>query len=213
MQNSIKAVIFDFDDTLVKTYETKGLAHIQVAKKFYDLQLTEADIKAVWGQPYETMMLNLYRHKDSFNNLRNAYDSIVAKTQLQPHPGAYDLIQNLHSFAEIGVLTSAFKEHVKTTFTGLGWPLKLFTAIQGAQESQFHKPDPRVFDPMISVFKNYQPKELVYIGDSLMDYLAAKNAGLQFIGITHGMTSKEEFTQKGAVAVDSFSQVLQLLKS
>jgi phosphoglycolate phosphatase-like HAD superfamily hydrolase len=55
------------------------------------------------------------------------------------------------------------------------------------------------------------PREMLFIGDSLKDYEFAKEKRMEFVGIT-GMFSKEEFQKKGAKAIDALSELRRLLK-
>ena len=53
--------------------------------------------------------------------------------------------------------------------------------IQASGESEHHKPDPRVFDALIQVLQgsSIDKNEILYVGDSLSDLYAARDAGLQ----------------------------------
>lgn len=71
--------------------------------------------------------------------------------------------------------------------------------------TDFMKPDPRVFD---KVFKDFSlsPDETVYIGDSLGDAISAKSAGMHFIAVLEsGLRSHDDFQ---TVYVDFFATTL-----
>lgn len=46
-----KVIIFDFDDTLIGTFEARKDALIHTANKYYQLKLTEDDVRRHWGLP------------------------------------------------------------------------------------------------------------------------------------------------------------------
>ena len=46
-----KAIFFDHDDTLVGTYIAKSAQHKYVAKKWYNIELTDEKIRKHWGMP------------------------------------------------------------------------------------------------------------------------------------------------------------------
>jgi beta-phosphoglucomutase-like phosphatase (HAD superfamily) len=51
-----KAVLFDFDDTLVESRRMKWDHHKFAAKYFYNLDLTDDDIKEHWGKPMAELL-------------------------------------------------------------------------------------------------------------------------------------------------------------
>ena len=71
----------------------------------------------------------------------------------------------------------------------------LNSKIPAQKDSEFRKPDPRVFEPLckktetIDVAKN----EIVYVGDDIRDFEAAKGAGIHFIAISDHTTASEIF--------------------
>lgn len=84
------------------------------------------------------------------------------------------------------------KLHIKSA----GFNLKDFLFTNAAEDSKYNKPDPRVFSKPIKRLK-LNPKEILYIGDSIFDYIAAKKAGLKFIAVTTGSYKKVDFQKKG----------------
>ena len=86
---------------------------------------------------------------------------------------------------EVGVVTSTNRVFAEEDLRRLGFPIKRFLCIQGADDTEFHKPDPRVFDPTLTLLaqKDISKEAMVYIGDAVRDYEAAKAAGLDFIGL------------------------------
>lgn len=61
---------------------------------------------------------------------------------------------------------------------------------------------------------NADKKDTVYVGDSDVDVMTAKNAGLKMIGVTWGFRDRELLIQCGAdVIIDSPSEILKSIKS
>lgn len=66
---------------------------------------------------------------------------------------------------------------------------------------QFHKPDPRAFNELLSE-QDIEPHNAVYVGDSISDAEAAKKAGLHFVAsLESGLRTREDFAHH---AVDLF---------
>lgn len=61
---------------------------------------------------------------------------------------------------------------------------------------QYHKPDPRAFGELL-LDSGLKPEQCVYVGDSLSDAEAAKQAGLHFIAsLESGIRQKEDFADQ-----------------
>jgi phosphoglycolate phosphatase-like HAD superfamily hydrolase len=126
-----RAVLFDLDDTLLKTSTIKWAHHKAVAKRFYNIDLTDE-----------------------------------------------------------------------------------FFLLQGSDDEPAHKPDPRVFDRALELLKskNISRTQVMYVGDALMDYYAARDAGIGFMGIATGFVSQEQFGTEDAEAVRSLAALLNALQ-
>lgn len=210
-----KAVIFDFDDTLVESREKKWAHHKYVAKKFYNRDLTDDDIRVHWGKPLAVLLADLYQSGDTVHNMHKALIDTKADFEKDAFLGSKELINVLlDSKVEVGVVSATFKIHLTDDFERLGFPHERFAVIQGSDEVEFHKPDHRVF---LKVFekmseKGIQKSEIVYVGDSIDDCKAALGAGIDFIGLTTGLYNEKEFKKLGAdKVVHNISSVLDFI--
>ncbi len=88
-----------------------------------------------------------------------------------------------------------------------------FFIIQGADEVSAHKPDPDVFLPTLKKLDQKginNKKSILYVGDSLDDLKAAYGAGIDFIAVTTGLYSREDFLAAGAKVI--LSDIREILK-
>jgi len=209
--SSYKAILFDFDETLVEAMGVKWKQHQHAAKKFYNHDLTEETIRNYWGMPFEPMIRLFYTNKDSVENMKNNYHSLDDRYPKYPFTDTIPVLTYLqnHGFWT-GVITSMTKESVVKDMKKDGLPYGKFNLIQGSTDSLFHKPDPRVFDAVIQILKEIDISldEILYIGDDIRDMQAAQGAGIHFIAIPNGLTSKEEFIKKGARCISSLSELI-----
>ncbi len=210
-----KAVVFDFDDTLVESREKKWAHHKYVAKKFYNRDITDDDIRVHWGKPLAMLLTDLYQSGDTIENMHKALIDTKADFEKNPYEGSKLVIEQLLDFGiEVGVVSATFKVHLIDDFARLGFPYEKFAIIQGSDEVEFHKPDPKVF---LKVFekmseKGIQKSEIVYVGDSIDDCKAALGAGINFIGLTTGLYSEEDFRNLGAdTVVHNITNVLKVI--
>ena len=88
-----KAIIFDFDDTLVKTKESKFAALKHTASKFYKKPLTNSDIEKHYGLPFTVFMKNLFGKHDRLENVLNNYRSIRDSFPASAHDSVVQIIK------------------------------------------------------------------------------------------------------------------------
>jgi len=209
----IKAIVFDMDDTLVITSKIKYLAHKHAAKKFYNLNLTDEDLDRHWGKPFKDIMISLYGKVDNIEKIIENYYSISQDFPLIAHEHAVTVLTKLVKKIPLGLLTAANVRLMSDALSNSGIDQKIFAHIQTSDDTSVHKPDPKVFDPTLKFFSGLgiNPGEIVYVGDVLDDFYAAKSAGLHFIGIAGNSIPKTEFAKVGAAAVDSLLDLIDHL--
>jgi pyrophosphatase PpaX len=185
---TIKAVLFDLDDTLLDSLKArvKALEHV-----FADTGIT--NIKAdeflfnLQGNPFVTGLkeLALARgiHDDLFVKYRRAY-WFNSQDSLQLYPGVRRLLEKLKTKGfKLGIVTSKMHD---TVFEGsrIGCALELekmgigdlFAVVIGLEDVQKPKPDPECVHLALSK-TSIVPGNTLVVGDSAADMAAAKAAG------------------------------------
>ena len=80
----------------------------------------------------------------------------------------------------------------------------------GSDDVSAPKPDPESVFLVLNTL-GISPEDTVYIGDSPTDAKTASNAGVDFVGVTTGTTTKEELAKYPNIAViSSLSQILEI---
>lgn len=207
-----KAVIFDLDDTLLEARLIKWAHHRHVAKKFYNIDLTDETLRKHWGKPFHILVPELYNHVDSLENMIAANVATRGNFRKKVYPGALDVVNKILARGmKVGVLSAATKRFFVEDLVKFNFPVEQFLFIQDPEDSLVHKPDPGVFEPAIKKLlkEGIQKKEIVYVGDSLDDLRSAHGAQIDFIGITTGLYSRADFKKEGAkIVVDKISEIL-----
>lgn len=92
--------------------------------------------------------------------------------------------------ARLGIISTKYRyriwelmrQYVQTDFLDI---------VVGGEDVNRPKPDPEGINHALSAL-NMRPEDTLYIGDSTVDAETARNAGVAFAGVLHGMTTKEE---------------------
>lgn len=181
-----RAVLFDLDDTLLVTRRAKWEQSKFVARESFGFELTDAELEAAWGKPFETMIAEQYRFSAPVEELIAANDAQEANFPKTAVPGAPETVAALADAGYVlGVVTSTRTAKAREQLTRLGFPMPDFALVNGPEASRFHKPDGRVFVPVLEALSVYgiTPAEVLYVGDSAADRAAALAAGLQFLAV------------------------------
>ncbi|MDP1607865.1 MAG: HAD-IA family hydrolase [Chlamydiales bacterium] len=204
-----KAICFDHNDTLVEAVKAEWAQHKYIARKFYGKKLTDVELRFHWGKPFTSLLTFLYEttHIDMAMSYNIATKNRFPKTIFR------DTLATLKFFRKekkkIGLVTATSLHGLRCDFQQCGIPENYFDYIQTEDDTVFHKPDPRVFEPTLKwLAENHiEPFEVVYVGDHLKDAEAAITAGFQFVGVTTGITPAEEFSKRGIPCVPQLSDL------
>jgi len=201
----IKGIIFDLDDTLLKTQQTKFRALKAAGKQFYNQDITDEHLLAHWGKPFPVLMDELFLRAEPTDRLIANYMSIVRNFQNQAYDDALRAISGLGQTYHLGILSSASRDLVLHDLQTSGFDADSFVHIQSANDTLVHKPDPAVFQPLLQRFANetISAEHLLYIGDMESDYLASTGAGLHFVGIARTPAQQAMFSRIGAPSIAS----------
>lgn len=212
--SEIKAVFFDFDDTLVGTIKPKWAQHRFIAKEYYAIDITDQELIEHWGMPLDQMVMHLYRT----DNYEEARKYILRHREEFPKilfDASMPTILELKKQGILtGIVTATSRESIDLDFKLNKFTGEHFDYVQTLDDTNVHKPDPRVFDPAISWLgvREIEPDQAVYIGDSVKDMKAAIGAGFHFIGVETGLVTGEEFKKHGALSIPQIDMVVDILK-
>ena len=204
-------VSLDWDGTLVNSVSFKIAQNQAIAREFGN-DLTIDEVRRIWNDSkgFPELMQRLTKSDDMdaiMEVVMRDYDN--PEYAKQPFPFAEGFLKTLRELGKRTVLiTNATREILNADAQMVGlMPLgQYFDHIQTAEESTHKKPDPRVFDPSLEAL-GVEAHQVVYIGDELKDYYAARDAGIAFIGVETGMATAQEFIDAGAFSVSSLGDV------
>lgn len=92
---------------------------------------------------------------------------------------------------KLGIVSTKYRYRIKSILEREGL-YKYFTVIIGGEDVNKHKPHPECIDTAVDKIKSDKQKVL-YVGDSITDENAAKNAGVDFCVMLTGVTDRSSF--------------------
>lgn len=199
-----KAVIFDLDGTLLNTlddladstnyalsrfdYPTRTIEEVRQFVGNGVAKLIERAIPEGKNNPNFEKCLAIFKE----NYAQNMYNKTA------PYNGIIEMLSNLKSKGiKIAVVSNKFdlavKELCKKYFEGF------IDFAAGENEAQGIKKKPAP-DTVISVLNefNFAPEDAVYVGDSDVDIMTAKNSKMPCISVTWGFRDEKFLLENGA---------------
>ena len=201
---SYKAIIFDFDYTLGDC--TSGIEDC-VCTALRIMNMKEVSSKMIRKSVGLTLQ-DTYRFLTGDEELEkgeefkklfmNRADEIMAERAVLL-PFAKEVVESLKEDGkQIGIVTTKYRFRIFAIFQALGLP-DFIEQVIGSDNVESAKPDPEGLLQMIADMK-LEKKDVLYVGDSIVDAETARNAGVDFAAVTTGATTSEEF--------DSFHPVM-----
>ena len=124
---------------------------------------------------------------------------------------AFILLKSLNILT--GIVTSTSAESLQKDLRRYVLPSAFLDYIQTEDDTKFHKPDSKVFDPLMKWLSQHDitDQQVLYVGDGLHDMKAAQNSNFRFIGVTTGLITSEEFDKHGVISANGLSDLLEFL--
>lgn len=213
----IKGIIFDLDGTLLNTVDDiKNSLNFVLEENNFPLR-TEEEVKSSLGYGSLSLIkdsLPKDTTEDTINKIYNDYVSHYTKNNnnfTKPYEDIMTLLKLLKANKYLLAITSnkmqeAVTELNQETFLGL-----IDVAI-GERKSLKLKPDPEMIVLALDEL-GLSNEEVLYVGDTEVDLLTAKNANLKSIAVTWGFRTKKELLKHSPdYVIDSPLDLLEIIK-
>jgi HAD superfamily hydrolase (TIGR01509 family) len=180
VSQKLKAVIFDWDGTLLDSYHADSEAYLAM---FRELGIN-------WGmreldQHYSPDWYNVYRAAGVPETRWMEADKLWRRYYAEHRPqlmaGARVVLNQLARRHKLGLVTSGDRKRVESQLREFAL-LRTFRSRVCGGETERNKPDP---GPLLAALENMnlQAKECVYVGDTPEDLAMSRSAGVRAIAV------------------------------
>lgn len=203
----IKAVIFDFDGTLVNSLEPiiSSMNHVLVRHGFPIHNSEEykmfvgSGIEALVYRALPASVRDTGKLPDYIEEYRDIYEKSWRKT-ITPYPGIRSMLKELNRREiRLFILSNKTDYFTKLQCAELFGDID-FSEVSGAKEGIPIKPAPFSALEMVNRYK-INPGESLFVGDSDIDIKTALNANMHPVGVSWGFRKIKELIDAGAESV------------
>jgi len=195
-----KLYIFDYDDTLVQTLQTVIDVHYPLLAKQLGCQyLGEKVVRKYWGKTLDLSLPAIFKGDFTYEQVTDMLVQIYEKNPILLAEGAKRILDILKKNDKFICIFSAVEP--KLIELGIQSSLKM-----KKESFDLIVSSPKPSTEILPFIKNeyekirgtpIENKDIIYIGDSTNDFLTVKDLGINFVGITTGVHTKDNFLELG----------------
>lgn len=202
----ISAVIFDIDGTLVDSVDLHAQAWQEALQHFgYDIPIEQ--VRHEIGKGADQLLPDLLPKKivDICGEEIVAYRSSLFKekylSQVRPFPKVRELFEHLKvSGKKIALASSAMADEI-AIYKKIANIDDLVDVETSADDAEKSKPHPDIFDATLERLGHIAPADVIVVGDTPHDAIAASKARLLTVGVLCGGFPESELLAAGCIAI------------
>ena len=190
----MKAVLFDWDGTLIDTTEHVYEANVAVMKSFGLPPLTRERYGAAFSPNWRRMYAALGVPEHLVEGAASVWHGAYKGHSAELLPGAYPALERLVAAGiPLGVVTAGDRKVVAEQLRRTGVADLIGSAVYG-DDSVEQKPDPAPLRRGLAALGHAStPAETAYLGDTLDDVRMARAAGVHAVGIHSPFFHPDDF--------------------
>lgn len=208
-----KAIFFDFDGTIVDSYQPTFNAYKIHAANYGFPQLDNDLLTFIrtssTAEVIKLMGIRLVKLPFLVRSIRSELRKGIKEINL--HKGMDTIILELANDYEVYIVSSNSKKFVTEYFNQEKLHF-LANYIKGiyCYTSAFGKP--RLLKRVLKEL-HLQPSEVIYVGDEVRDIEACKQVGLSIVSVSWGFSTKEGLLKQNDIVADNAEEIYQFIQS
>ncbi len=215
MLDGVRAVLFDMDGTIIDSVDNIVRCWVWAFRQ-KGIPVTREQIYGYLGRTADDIMARIASSEEERELLAEVYrlarvcGEKTWRKDVKLYPRVKETLNYLRNKGyRLGLVTSshANRTHEFLEYFGIR---EYFDVIQCYEEGAPGKPDPYLLLRALEKL-NVEPSQALYVGDSLVDCLAAKNAGMRFILIKRPWGPGNPARCRPDVMIDEINELKNLL--
>ena len=208
-------LIFDLDGTLVDSKKDLTASVNHVREQFLLPALSEEEISGFIGDGAQMLIRRSLGTSLSEAEVKSAVHLFLSYYRAHMldrsalYPGVRETLDRLQD-CRLAVLTNKPVHFSCSMLVGLGI-YRYFSAVYGGNSFENKKPDPVGIFQILSDTRSHREQTWM-IGDSSVDVLTGRNAGVTTCGVTYGYAAQTFREFPPDVQIDRFSDLLNVIR-
>jgi len=202
----IKAVIFDVDGTLIDSVKEHAESWVKTFQEF-GKEISSDEARKLVGMGSD-QFLGDYFTKEEVEEKKSKIDKyrseLFAKeymAKIKPFPKVRELFLKLKEDGIKIVLASSATEEEVEKYEEIARIKDLVEKKTSSDDAAESKPEPDIFQAACAKLGKINKQDIVVIGDTPYDAIAAKKAELRIFGVLTGDWTKEKLIESGCSEV------------
>lgn len=199
----VKGLIFDLDGTLLDTIEDIGDSMNQVLREYGRDEFSYDEYRIKVGGGFTKLIYRCFGEdmaEEEVDEILERLEDVYQKRYMKksaPYKNIEKLLEELEKRSiKLGINTNK-KEEYSHNLIGKIFPTINFIENVGQRSDAPTKPDPFGALKVLEAL-GLEKDEVLFIGDSNVDILTGKNAGIKTVGVDWGFRGEEELREYGA---------------
>ena len=185
--NKYNCIIFDLDGTLIDSFQAINDAFDAVFLRFDGRVLSDSESNSYVGIPLVDLLSEMFGEEnqaEAIEIFRNKYKEVCfEKTTLIK--GAKELLTDLKDKGKsLNIATNKTGDISRDLLKSLNID-NLFDYVYGVFDGMKGKPSPEMINKIIEN-TGFEKPDVIFIGDSPIDIMTAKNAGVTMLSVASG---------------------------
>lgn len=207
-------ILFDLDGTLIDSTEAILESFHNSFDVYKSKQPSDEAIKALIGHPLDVMYRELGVAEEKVWEYVNTYKEhyrVISTQKTILLENAFEAVTLASEIAEIGIVTTKTGKYSQVLMKHFGLMDK-FKVLIGRENVINPKPDA---EPILKALEHFDAvnKDVWMIGDTQMDLLSAKNAGVNALAVLCGYGTKSNLEKYTYLLFEDTLEAIKYLKS
>ena len=206
-------ILFDLDGTLIDSTAAILDGFKWTFDKFEKKYPGDDEVKKLIGLPLEIMFerLGINENIDEFvTTYKNRY-RVISKEKTLLLPNAKEAINKASKFARLGIVTTKTALYSKELLEYFG-VMDYFEVLIGREDVENPKPHP---EPVLKAvhLMNANKNATWMIGDTCLDMVSAKEAGVKYIGVKFEYENEKNLKKCAEIVKNNVLETVEYIKT
>ncbi len=206
-------ILFDLDGTLIDS--TDAILHC-FSNSFKVAGLKKRDdemVKSLIGYPLDVMYRELGVEESRVWDMVDLYKGCYRKISKQMTtmlPFAKEAIEEASKFARLGIVTTKTARYSKELLEHMD-VMKYFEVLVGREDVKNPKPHPEPIQLALERMRDFEGEKIFMIGDTKLDLICAKEAGVKAVGVKCGYGKTKELRKYSELIYENSLEAVKRL--